>query len=327
MNIHKISLTPYGSMTTLPDSQTIFGAMCWSIRELYGEDELEELLNNFIDHKNKFVVSSSFIKGLFKAPVMNWATLEEIIDIGNKMDIESSQLAIRGKQLNKMEYMSEKVFKDYLEGELDRKEVVEDILTRKGKFHISESILQYKDEKIGAIDYYEENSRRNFINRMSGTTDEGKLFYYNRSFLKPNTNLYFLIKTEDIDYFSPVFRYMSDNAIGGDRSIGVNGFKVIHEGIFNYTKNIEENVLLSKYIPYYEEINWEKSMYNISIGNYKIESRHDFFGKDILKSQIGYIVEGSRIVLRQNKEIYGRLPIVKEINNKEIRHNGLGFFL
>lgn len=327
MNIHKISLTPYGSMTTLPDSQTIFGAICWSIRELYGEDELEELLNNFVDHKNKFALSSSFIEGLFKAPVMNWATLEEIIDIGNKMDIESSQLAIRGKQLNKIEYMSEKAFKNYLKGELDRKEVVEDILTGKGKFHISKGILQYKDEKIGDIDYYEENSRRNLINRLSGTTDEGKLFYYKRGFLKPNTNLYFLIKTENIDYFLPVFRYMADSAIGGDKSVGVNGFRVTYKGIFNYTKNIEENLLLSKYIPHYEEVNWEESMYNISIGNYKIESRHDFFGQDILKSQIGYIVEGSKIVLRQNKEIYGRLPIVKDINHKKIRHNGLGFFL
>ena len=41
VDIHKINLIPYGSMTSFQDSQTIFGSICWSIRELYGEDELE----------------------------------------------------------------------------------------------------------------------------------------------------------------------------------------------------------------------------------------------------------------------------------------------
>ena len=42
VNTYKIKLAPYGSMI-LPDSQTIFGSICWSIQELYGEKELEEL--------------------------------------------------------------------------------------------------------------------------------------------------------------------------------------------------------------------------------------------------------------------------------------------
>ena len=43
------------------------------------------------------------------------------------------------------------------------------------------------------------------------------------------------------------------------------------------------------------------------MGYYKVESRHEFSGEDILKDQVGYLIEGSKIVLKQDKEIYGRL--------------------
>jgi len=327
VNTYKIKLAPYGSMTSFPDSQTIFGSICWSIRELYGEKELEELLDNFKDHENRFVVSSSYVEGTFKAPMMTWATLDEIINIGKRTDLENSELSIKSKQLKKIEYLSEGVFRSYLKGEIDRKEVAEDLILGEGKYKLSDGTLHYKDEEIACSEYCEENSRRNFINRLSGTTDEGQLFYYKRVFLPPEAELYFLIKTKNIDYFLPIFRYMSDTAIGGDKSIGVNNYKISCDGEFNCKKTIEENILLSKYIPYYDEVHWDKSYFGISMGYYKVESRHEFSGEDILKDQVGYLIEGSKIVLKQDKEIYGRLPVIKELMGKKVRHNGLGFFL
>ena len=41
--------------------------------------------------QKRFVVSSTFLEDLFKAPMMIWATLEEIINIGEKAGMESSQ--------------------------------------------------------------------------------------------------------------------------------------------------------------------------------------------------------------------------------------------
>lgn len=327
VNTYKIKLTPYGSMTSFPDSQTIFGSVCWSIRELYGEKELEELLDNFGNHENRFVVSSSFAEGVFKAPMMTWATLDEIIEIGDRIHLGSSELSTISKQFKKIEYLSEEVFRSYLKGEMNRMEVVEDLIFEKGKYKFSNGTLHYKDEEITCTEYCEENSRRNFINRLSGTTDEGQLFYYKRFFLSPETKLFFLIKTKNIDYFLPLFRYMSDIAIGGDSSIGVNNYELHFEGEFNYRKSIEENTLLSKYIPQYGEVDWDRSYFGISMGYYKVESRHEFSGEDIQKDQVGYLIEGSKVVLKQNKEIYGRLPVVKELMGKKVRHNGLGFFL
>lgn len=327
VRIYKINIIPYGFMTAFPDSQTIFGAICWAIRELYGEEELEQLLDNFKEHESRFIVSSSFMDGPFKASIMNWAKLDEIIEIGNRVGVKGSQLAVRSKSLKKIEYFSEVLFRDYLKGEIGRLDLVEGIISQNDKYELNRNILHYRGEEIPSIDYYEENVRRNFINRLSGTTDEGQLFYYKRIYITPNSKLYFLMKTENINYFLPVFKYMSDTGIGGDKSVGANSFKVSFESEFKYEKYMEENILLSKYIPYYEEVHWDKSFYSIIMEQCMVESRHEFHGEDIVKIQVGYIGEGSKLVLKQYKDMYARLPIVKEIGDKKIRHNGLAFFL
>ena len=53
-------------------------------------------------------------------------------------------------------------------------------------------------------------------------------------------------------------------------------------------KNIKENILLSKYIPYYEEVDWINSFFKISVGNYVMESRDEFFGENISKDEVGF---------------------------------------
>jgi CRISPR-associated protein Csm4 len=327
MKTYKIILTPYGSLTSFPDSQTLFGAICWSIREFYGEEDLEELLDNFLNHKNRFLVSSSFVEGLVKAPITSWAKLDEIIQIGKRLGIESSQLAIRSKDLKKVDYFSESVFRAYLKGEVDRREVVEDIISQDGHYQLKTGILHYNGEDLPSLDYYVDNSRRNFINRLSGSTNEGQLFYYRRMYMFPDTRLYFLIKTKNIDYFTPIFNYMSDIGLGGDKSIGVNNYRLSLASSFDYEKTIDENILVSKYIPYYDEVNWDENLFNVMTNQSKIESRHDFMGHNPTKTQIGCLVEGSKIAFKQDKETYGRLPVVKEIGDRKIRHNGLGFFI
>lgn len=327
MNIYKVNLTPYGSITNIPDSQTLFGSICWAIRDLYGEKKLEELLDTFEINKNRFVISSVFMDGLFKAPIIIWATLEELIEIGRRVGVQGSALSKRSKDLKKIEYFTERVFREYLDGKLDRLKVAESIVKEKGPYAYKSGILYYRDEDIEKYNIREENSRRNMINRFSGTTDEGELYYYNRIFIPEGSKLYFLIKTDNIEYFKPIFKFMSDMGIGGDKSIGVNNFKVELAGEFDYKKSIKENVLLSKYIPNYEEVNWGKSLFNIYAGAYRVESRDEFFSEDIFKDEIIYLSEGSTIILNENKDIYGKIPVIKEIGNKKIRNNGLGFFL
>lgn len=327
MKIYKINLTPYGSISNFPDSQTIFGGICWAIKDLYGENNLEELLENFQISQNRFVVSSAYIDGTFKAPLEIWSSLDENINIGKRLGIDSSKLSRKSKLLKKINFMSEKVFRDYMKGELDRKEVAESLISGKGKYIFKEGVLYCKDDEELEYDLYVENGRRNFINRITGTTDEGDLYYFNRSFLSSDIKLYFLIKTEQIEHFLPIFKFLSDSAIGGNKSIGMNSYKLEFQGEFQYEKNIDESILISKYIPYYDEVVWDKSYFKIGRGNYKIESRFEFTENEAYKDEVGYLIEGSKLIVKEKKDIYGRLPVVKEISGKKIRHNGLGFFL
>lgn len=329
MKTHTVNLIPCGSITRFPDSQTLFGSICWAIRDLYGEDFLEDMLENFYEHKNRFLVSSVFPEGLVKAPMEIWATVEDTNELLKKSKKDKSAVIKKAKALKKVEYMTLNLFKEYVNGKVNKKELFKDVVLEeeKSKYTLQNKIIALADENIENLVYKIDKGRRNSLNRLSGSTKEGNLYYYNKIFLDKNSKLYFFIKTEDIDFFKPIFKYLSDSSIGADKSIGVNSFKVELESEFRYKKNIDENILLSKYIPYYEEIDWDKSYFKIEFGNYRIESRFEFMGQDVLKDEVGYLVEGSKIVFKEKKEIYGQLPVVKKLNGKKIRHNGIGFFL
>jgi len=330
MNTYKVTLIPHGSITKFPDSQTIFGSICWAIRDLYGEETLEDILDNFYTHQNKFIVSSVFPDGLVKAPNEIWSNPKEVNEILNSTDIDGGIISKKLKMLKKAEYITLDLLKELLLGRVDKKEFFQStvLMDGSGRYKlIDEKILALSEEEIKGLSIKYDKGRRNSINRIQGSTMEGNLYYYNRIFLDKNIKLYFFIKTKNIDFFRPVFRYLSDAGIGSDKSTGINSYEVDIEGHFLYEKRVDFNYLLSKYIPYYDEVDWKKSSYKIEFGNYKVESRFEFMGEDIIKNEVGYILEGSKIVLKEKKEIYGRLPIIKEIKGKKIRQNGLGFFL
>lgn len=329
MKSYIVTLSPYGSITSMPDSQTIFGSLCWAIRDLYGEEVLEQILDDFHNHKNRFVVSSVFPMGLIKAPMEIWLTVKETSEMLNNFKEMTDIIIRKAKELKKVQYMTLDLFREYLKGELDRKKLYQSIVLgdSNGKYKLEDKVLAFKNEEVKNLTYEVSKEKRNMINRLTGTTYEGELYYYNRVFLDRNSKLYFLIKTENIVFFKPVFKYLSDSAIGADKSIGANNFKVEFEGEFIYDKKIEDNILLSKYIPFYDELDWERSYFKIGFGNYKVESRAEFMGQDVFKDEVGYLVEGSKIVFKVEKEMYGQLPVVKILNGKKVRHNGIGFFI
>ncbi len=330
MNTYIVNLYPYGSISHFPDSQTLFGGICWAMRDIYGETILEEILENFHVHKNRFIVSSVYPKGLIKTPIKIWSSPGDVGEILKNDEVDKAAFSKNNKRLKKAEYMTLNLFKELLSGKVKEKELFQSIVLKEGKGRykiIDDKILALSDEDIDLVRIKADKGRRNYINRVLNSTVEGNLYYYNRVFLEPNSNLYFFIKTKDISFFEPIFRYLSDGAIGSDKTIGINSYCLEISEKFKCQKSINENFLLSKYIPFYDEINWDKSLYKLEFGHYKVESRLEFMGEDIIKDEIGYLVEGSNLIFNEKKEIYGQLPIVKEISGKKIRQNGIGFFL
>jgi len=59
MKNYAVYLRPKGSFVSPIHSNTLFGAVCWAIRVIYGTISLEEMLATF-NERPKFVLSSAF---------------------------------------------------------------------------------------------------------------------------------------------------------------------------------------------------------------------------------------------------------------------------
>lgn len=57
----------------------------------------------------------------------------------------------------------------------------------------------------------------------------------------------------------------------------------------------------------------------------KVESNGEFKREDIWKSKVIYLKEGSIFRVKQKKDVYGTVPVVKEIAGNRIYQNGLAF--
>lgn len=172
---------------------------------------------------------------------------------------------------------------------------------------------------------------RNKIDRLTFTTSgSGEIYYQNEIFLKPERCcLYFIIKTDKIDFFAPIFKWLSDTGIGGERTTGKGHYIFeISEKPFS-TPDVQgavSFVTLSRYIPDNTDIDFSsnKNFYELLSYHSKVESMF-FKGIDVWKDRIIYFKEGSILKFADKKDYYGMLKKVKEIGDKKIYQNGLCF--
>jgi CRISPR-associated protein Csm4 len=156
------------------------------------------------------------------------------------------------------------------------------------------------------------------------TGEEGQTFYQEEYFSSPAFKLHFLIKMDNIESFKPVFRYLEDKGIGGNRSVGKGRFKIEILNTISAGNDTACNfITLSRYIPDIAEIN--PMYYEICPYRSKVDSEAEFKGEDIWKSRVMYLKEGSCFEANERKPFYGLCPVVKEIGGQKIRQYGFAF--
>lgn len=80
--MYKVTIKPETSFITELNSSTIFGAACWAIKDIYGDDILTEVFND----DTSFAVSNAFIHDYLptgcnkNSKLKNINTNEEILD-------------------------------------------------------------------------------------------------------------------------------------------------------------------------------------------------------------------------------------------------------
>ena len=80
MKLYRFTLTPQSAMGTPLVGDTLFGQLCWSVRNRFGEARLSELLEGYTTQRPFMVVSDAFPEGFLPLPTLPstfWETKTE----------------------------------------------------------------------------------------------------------------------------------------------------------------------------------------------------------------------------------------------------------
>lgn len=318
MSVYRILIKPRGGISSIPPSETLFGALSWGIRFLYGEKTLEELLDGFFTHPRTFTLSSSF-------PALQDEEGEWIYLYPRpRSKPEQGYRGIQYKEYRQAAYMDEDLFFSWING-MREKELFSALKQENSSLQegvISRKIINLPISKTVSLPGTQLDRWNN------STAGSSTLFFSPVTFLSSHTCLHFLIKTDAMDFLRPVIQYAVERGFGGDRSVGRSIYDVLSCEKIKLPEG-EGNVFisLSRFIPHPEELDFsdENTAYQILPVRSQVESTLEFSGENTWKRRVLYCVEGSTFAAQKKKEMYGRLPIVKELAGKRIRQYGISF--
>ena len=319
MNLYCLTFKPLGSLSHIPDAQTIFGAVCNIILQTQGEESFRNYIDSFED-KPLFVHSSMYPHGylpmihqsLFSVDYINRKLLEE--ESGKQLDYLHTM-----KQLKKIRYISKKVFFEYILNNQFEK-LKKDLLNH--SLVVSEGCLQ-SNEEINNI----------FMEALVNTHVQKNIFYFDS---KKDNDLYYnvdiytnknmvfdiYIKTDlDEESIKKIFKYSQYFGFGPKHSSGKNSFQLI---------DIEKLV----YYHSFQKVLLSKSAFDpnfvLSDSHYKIVSKLHQTGKYYLDNKLTgrfhLFKEGSLMSVTSNKDYYGKILKIDKMGSN-IYYYAIGFVM
>lgn len=346
MPTYAVYLKPKTSFASPIGSDTLFGAMCWAVRALGGEGELERMLKQFVEANTvdgfpPFAVSSTFPflhhdstkVRLYPKPLIPELRSNQVDSLAQRekrrysglRSFQRATVAVieRAKRIKGATYVSEELFEQIVRGEIDTQHLCEQLVERGSAdgdiIRWGKALITHGERKsimAGELDTFEAEGdvQRNEIERIALATVEGRLFFTHETFLhRERAGLWFALRTNNLDVLKPLLRYLADTGIGGDRSVGKGAFDIpldeIHE--LNVPCADEPNcfVTLSRYVPANGEcdFNREPLAYAVTTIRPKHEAKIVGIGHRPYKRLLRVFEPGSFFPFRQRKEVYGRI--------------------
>lgn len=328
MKEYCICLTPRSGFEITLHSDTLFGAICWGIRTLYGEAKLLLVLQEFKTFP-PFLLSSAFPwKGVNEnrtwylprpifPPVVaaDLKLIEDkpraILEPYHTAKLRTMELANKYKLFRKLKWIPLDMFRKVLKGGSEK-----------------DLFVDYLDGFIGDLRFAESGiAQKNSLDRLAhSTAGSGETFYTIDIGFREDHGIYFLLKTADIDaYLKPVLMLLQDSGIGPNARTGRNWFTVEIEEtpLFDPTKG-NSFITLSRYIGN-DGIVPDTSWYQLASVRSKVESRQEFAGEDVWKGRVTYLAAGSLVKPKERKEVYGGLVLVKEIAGRMVYQYGYAY--
>jgi len=260
-------------------SDTLFGALCWAWRLLYGEKDLEELLSQFINNRPPFLLSSTF-------PF-----------IGKTMILPKplGGLGADGfeKRVRRAQFVSHAIFQNLAQGQsLEKYEIIH---SDPGSIIVTPEEVSGIQDQIGtAFPWTVSEAPRVTLDRDTNRSD---IYYAGDVRFMRTCGLYTLIDFLDNSYRNKLegaLRLLGDEGLGGERSSGRGFFSVEQGSLFLGSDKGEKSVLLSLYRPRREETSI------LPDSSYGLLTRRGWIaGKsDKRKKSVRMLVEGSVIPSR-----------------------------
>jgi len=342
MKLTAIYLQPQNGYKTQLRSDTLWGMLCWAIRNVYGKQKLEDFIaayepNN--ENVDTYALSSCFPYIQTGETKTHFFPIPKLPPKHRKLEAKTFEDCVTEmngrKDEKKRIYLTQTDFEAVLKtGELPQPKPPQ-----------KDGGQPLKQPKIEAFPI-----TRNTIDRIRGGTFQaeggGQLFHVDEYHIQSKNEqenikhgLFFLAKG-NIDLLRGALNYLQHTGLGGDRTVGKGWFKIhIEDFILNEPKTANACTTLSLYHPNEAEIN-DIETGDDRVLNYKLEMRAGRLGflnyKQVMKNAIMMFEEGSVFPVENfdpNKQ-YGQNPIVLKKNTQhnpglqhDVSHYGIGFMV
>lgn len=267
--MESVVLSPDGPFSEIPRSDTLFGAICWGIRDLHGNRFLEDVLAQFKARDPPFRISSAFplFDGDDRTALLATPRLPRLYAGHGEMTNNRLEAVKLWKQID---YIPSELFSGIARGTF-AEELLDgfdgDTLTvGDHRYNQKGGVLLPADTDIEQL-FYRTERTRNAVNRLTGSTD-GYLFHRNAVFFPDNAGLHVCVEG-DIDLVLDGLSVAQDRGIGGDRSVGHGQFRLDGVESVDVPEPTDEWICsLSLCIPHSEEMETF-----LSEGYYELEPR------------------------------------------------------
>lgn len=305
-----IYLKPKATFRAELRSDTLWGHICWAIRNIYGEQKLESFIQ-----ETPFIVSSTFpyleVDGkkleFFPRPTHYETT--KPIDQELSFEAKLVEMNKQKKAKKTSNWFSKTQFEQFINGE-----------------EVEQNNQYPPTQKSFSV-------TRNRIDRMKGGTIKvngaGQLFHIDEIYFDQETaGLFFLAKGKEFTLLEGALRYLSHIGLGGDRSTGKGNFEISEPQHFDLKEpqNTNSQINLSLYHPTDSEL----AILEKQITHYHLEDRQGRLGfvnhKHVYKKAFLFFKEGSQLPIFDKKLDIGKNLIAKKLSHN-VYHYGKGFMI
>lgn len=326
-------------------SDTLFGAICWSIRALYGESELKDLLESYTSDTAPFIVSSVFPYIQKKSEPERLLFLPRPMLLEEEKESSNIEEYRKQKKIGKAKYITQKVFTSISDGTYASKR--EQYVAYSGVIMTNE-----EQEKLKDLRNFLEDTEiaHNTINRLTGAANlyhESAVTVLNQK--EFSNGFYFLVKLDpkfDKDYCSMLkaaLRLLEEKGFGGNSSIGFGHCEIETQQNSPICERPNGKYLMTLSLMYPSAIDQSHLRSNKDRTYALLERRKGFLEsaylkdsnlsqvKRVWKPTLFMLSEGAVFPCDEERKVYGKLfkegeeEQQKRKTNFQLRINGLAY--